>query len=80
MSCGIVVCSNCKREVHMEDRLWSHCEDGTSLCAEASAVYPRTHAAIQGKWCGRDDLSFWRNRRGRIQPNNPKLLATSTTP
>lgn len=60
MSYGIVICSECKREVHqgswMVDRAWVHCDDSTVICQSATAVYPKSKAEIKGHYCGKDDL------------------------
>ena len=69
MSYGTVICSACRREVHRSDKNWNHCEDGMAMCEGANAVYPKSLADIQGKWCGKDDLSVWRFRRSRVRPN-----------
>lgn len=59
MSCGIVVCSQCNHEIHQDgDRSirngWRHCEDRSSICIGASAVFPISESSIRGEWCGRD--------------------------
>ena len=64
MSCGIVVCSKCRREVHQngaktineyghERTGWTHCEDGSPRCEGASSDYASTDKIV-GKWCGMD--------------------------
>jgi len=78
MSYGVVICSLCKREVHLENRTWIHCEDGTALCNGANPIYPHTLADIRGKWCGRDDVSHWRSNKRRRQPNS-KLDADASS-
>ena len=63
MSYGICICSVCKHEVHQSGprdaygrNRWTHCEDRTSICEDAQAIYPMTQAEIKGKWCGVDGL------------------------
>lgn len=59
MSYGIVICSNCNRELHQDGDLnisngWRHCEDGSRVCFDGSAIYPESENDIKGRWCGRD--------------------------
>lgn len=61
MSYGLVMCSECKREVHQtreadDELVWKHCEDGTVMCYDGSAVYPQDRSEVKGRVCGRDDL------------------------
>lgn len=55
MSSGMVICSECLREVHQDgpNHTWTHCEDKTPRCEGAMSVYPLM-GHIKGKWCGRD--------------------------
>jgi hypothetical protein len=60
MSYGIVVCSECRHEVHQtgpmdKQRGWQHCEDKSPMCILANAVYPLSKAEIQGSYCGKDE-------------------------
>lgn len=55
MSYGIMVCANCKREVHQDKPGWYHCEDSTLICDEARPVYAESKEAIKGAYCGRDE-------------------------
>lgn len=59
MSTGLVICSNCRREVHQDgdkgvENGWRHCEDKTPICAVAHAAYPEAGETPRGEWCGRD--------------------------
>jgi hypothetical protein len=63
MSCGIVVCKTCRREVHQHgNRKWFHCQDKTPLCEGSEVVYPemiktpsgKQIPIIAGPWCGID--------------------------
>ena len=62
MSCGIVKCSACSREVHQNrdkypGRGWYHCEDKTPICDGADVPYAEQDGSdIKGKWCGRDKM------------------------
>ena len=57
MSCGLVVCSECKREIHQErGGRWYHCEDGTDRCDGAIAHYAERYQ-VKGKACFRDDIA-----------------------
>lgn len=58
MSYGLVICSECKREVHQDgpNNTWRHCEDKTPRCLNAMSVYPESTASIKGKFCGCDDF------------------------
>lgn len=68
MSYGLVICSECKREVHQKRRPypvddskpfeWFHCEDQTPRCKGASGSFPRSKDEIAGKFCGRDDVAY----------------------
>lgn len=61
MSCGLVICSACKREVHQDgefdgpSRGWRHCVDKTARCEGATSKYPESTAEIAGRFCGADD-------------------------
>ena len=57
MSTGIVICSECKREVHQdgENQTWRHCGDKTPRCEGAKSVYPKSRDEIEGKYCGVDE-------------------------
>lgn len=55
MSSGIVICSECRREVHQYGpKTWEHCEDRSQACDGATPVFPASTEEIAGKWCGRD--------------------------
>jgi len=57
MSYGLVICSECKYEVHQgSNRVWFHCDGMTPICPGATASYPKDADEIQGRWCGADDL------------------------
>lgn len=58
MSYGIVICSQCDREVHQEVTGWKHCEDGSPRCKGAVSAYPMSTDEILGKWCGKDDFFY----------------------
>lgn len=72
MSCGLVICSECRREVHQDgpDQTWRHCQDKTPRCDGAVSRYPSSRAEIVGPFCGADDLdgsvlkNLQRKRRG----------------
>jgi len=70
MSTGIVVCSQCKREIHQGfDMGWFHCEGQTARCQGASSIYPASTHEIIGKWCGIDgDGSIPGEPRRKIVP------------
>lgn len=61
MSCGIVVCSLCRREIHQTGTPqnpqweWTHCDDGTPQCPHGERDWARA-GEPKGKWCGRDDM------------------------
>lgn len=63
MSCGLVICTKCRREIHQGRRIengklfWFHCEDKTDACEGNVGSWPSTVADIKGKWCGMDDYS-----------------------
>lgn len=59
MSTGLVICSVCNREVHQDGNKlfmngWRHCEDGSVMCADGQAIYPKNLSDIKGVWCGKD--------------------------
>lgn len=58
MSYGVVMCDKCYREVHQDgpDHSWTHCEDKTPKCAEASTVYRDDFTPAVGKFCFRDAM------------------------
>lgn len=58
MSTGLVICDQCRREVHQDGPAssWQHCEDQSPICVGASRRYPQTPEDIVGKYCGRDGL------------------------
>jgi hypothetical protein len=53
-SYGIMVCADCRREVHQLPAGWIHCEDSTSICEGSKPVYPQSKEEIKGAYCGRD--------------------------
>ena len=62
MSTGLVICSECKREVHQdgphlldEPDTWRHCEDKSPRCKGADSTYPQDRSEIVGKFCGMDE-------------------------
>ncbi len=67
MSCGIVICSKCKREVHQGDkdkfppRGWYHCvgtrwaADGP-ICDGGVASWPAHESDIVRPYCGVDGM------------------------
>jgi hypothetical protein len=63
MSYGLVICSQCKREVHQTGPRdqhgkygWQHCEDKTARCEAAESVYPAAKSDIRGQYCGHDGM------------------------
>lgn len=72
MSYGLVICSKCKKEVHQEKlvgeqtsrvtfnlkNIWMHCEDTTTICKGAEAVFPKSRSEIVGKPCMKDEPPF----------------------
>lgn len=61
MSYGLVVCSECRRELHQSgdhkiERGWIHCEDKTPRCIGATTDSVESATQIRGKYCGADDL------------------------
>jgi hypothetical protein len=67
MSSGLVICNNCRREVHQDGDPnqaygWRHCNDKTPACgfADGAALgsnfirYPTSTSEIVGPYCGRD--------------------------
>lgn len=69
MSYGLLICSECNREVHQDgpNQTWRHCETKTPMCANAMRLYPKSAADINGKFCGCDDLDGVFTPRRTIQ-------------
>jgi hypothetical protein len=76
VSYGLVICNQCKREVHQDGsptlpngpNTWRHCEDKTPRCVGAVSIYPSARADIAGKWCGRDEMGSPEEPRGALKP------------
>lgn len=74
MSWGLVICSACKRVVHQDGekiddahpRGWTHCEDKSPRCVNASRDYPKSREEIVGRVCGHDG--------GFQEPNPPEMV------
>lgn len=61
MSYGLVICSQCKHEVHQSGNRnlangWQHCDDRSTICESGLAVYPKSKDEIVGPYCGIDDI------------------------
>ena len=62
MSCGVVICSVCRSEVHQDGQLdqagmkmWQHCEDKSPKCTGATIEYASfDEDEPRGNWCGSD--------------------------
>ncbi len=73
MSTGLVICSVCHHEVHEDQRGWYHC-DGGMICNGGRAIYPENVSEIQGKWCGRDDMSRTMIQRAGLKVQAPRIM------